>query len=186
MVNRLFVFTNPDITTATIADIPAIVELLNSAYRGESSKKGWTTEAHLIAGEIRSDAAAILQVMQQVGSVFLKYSGADGVITGCVNLQLHGNKIYLGMFSVSPDVQGGGIGKQLLAAAEEYCRQVGCNTIYMTVITARTELVNWYIRHGYIDTGERKAFTDDGKTGKHLQQLEFMVLEKIIPSNSNQ
>lgn len=173
-------FSNTAIQIAGDADIAAITSLLNSAYRGEPSKQGWTTEAHLIAGNIRSDEANVQQVMQQPGSVFLKYTAPDGTLYGCVNLQQHAAKIYLGMFSVLPQLQGGGIGKQLLMAAEEYTRQQQGTTIYMTVIAVRTELINWYIRHGYIDTGERKPFNEDGLTGKHLQQLEFMVLEKTL------
>jgi len=57
---------------------------------------------------------------------------------------------------------------------------LNCRSIYMTVITVRTELVSWYQRHGYADTGERKPFLEDGLTGKHLQPLEFMVLEKPL------
>jgi len=174
------VLTNSNISIATHEDVSSIVQLLNSAYRGESSKKGWTTEAHLIAGEVRSDAASVQQVMQQEGSVFLKYTTEQGRMIGCVNLQQQADKIYLGMFAVSPQLQGAGIGKQLLAAAEVYAQQLHCNCIYMTVIEARTELVNWYIRHGYVDTGQRKPFVEDGLTGKHLQPLQFAVLEKKI------
>lgn len=84
------------------------------------------------------------------------------------------------MFSVSPASQGGGIGKKLLLAAEDHAREVDCSMIYMTVISVRTELIDWYKRNGYVDTGERKPFTEDGLTGKHLQKLEFAVLEKMI------
>ena len=84
------------------------------------------------------------------------------------------------MLAVSPNLQGGGVGKQLLIAAEEYARNTKCNSIYMTVISLRSELINWYIRNGYYDTGIRKPFNEDGLTGKHLQHLEFMVLEKRI------
>ena len=118
--------------------------------------------------------------MQEQGSVVLKYVNEMQEITGCVNLQQHGSKIYLGMFAVNPLLQGGGIGKKLLQASEEYARHIDCKSIYMTVITARTELIDWYKRHGYIDTGERKPFDEDSATGKHLQPLGFMVLEKNI------
>jgi ribosomal protein S18 acetylase RimI-like enzyme len=84
------------------------------------------------------------------------------------------------MFSVAPQLQGAGIGKQLLLAADEYGLQLHCISIYMTVISIRTELINWYQRYGYKDTGERKPFIEDGLTGKHMQTLEFMVLEKNI------
>ena len=173
-------FSNPHIAIATTADIPAITQLLNRAYRGETSKQGWTTEAHLIAGETRTDETNVKQVMDQQGSVFLKYTNETQQIVGCVNLQQHGNKLYLGMFSVAPRLQGGGIGKQLLQAAEEHAKHLHCNTIYLSVIAVRTELIQWYERHGYQDIGERKFFKEDSLTGKHLQPLEFMIMEKAL------
>lgn len=173
-------FNNPFTRLADHADIPAISKLLNSAYRGESSRQGWTTEADLIAGEQRADEAMVKEVLDMPGSVILVYQDEQKEITGCVNLQQHGDRIYLGMFSVTPKLQGGGIGKILLHASEDYAKQVGCRSIYMSVISVRTELINWYIRHGYVDTGERKPFTEDGKTGKHLRELEFMILEKAL------
>jgi len=175
----MFLFSNQHISFAATDDIMAIRDLLNAAYRGESSKQGWTTEAGLIEGETRTNDDMLLAVLEMAGSVILIYKEAD-VITGCVNLQQHGNRIYLGMFAVSPALQGGGIGKKILQAAEEYAFQVKAGTIYMSVISARVELIDWYKRHGYADTGERKPFTEDGITGKHLQPLEFMILEKAL------
>jgi ribosomal protein S18 acetylase RimI-like enzyme len=168
------------ITKATLVHIPQIVHLLNIAYRGEQSTKGWTTEAHLIAGDVRTDNSSVEKVFQQTGSVILICVEDDGTVTGTVNLQQHGAKIYLGMFAVSPDCQGKGIGKQLLQAAENHTRNVSCVAIYMYVISLRSDLINWYIRHGYSDTGERKPFSEDGLTGRHLQPLEFAVLEKAV------
>ncbi len=176
----MFSFSDTDIAFATAVDITAIKDLLNNAYRGEESKQGWTTEADLIAGDTRTDEAMIAQVMQQSGSVFLIYKDGQQKIIGCVNLQQHDDKLYLGMFSVSPQLQGGGIGKKLLHAADEYGRHLQMKAIYMSVISLRTELINWYIRHGYADTGERKPFIEDGITGKHLKPLEFMILEKPL------
>ena len=173
-------FSDPSVSIATITDIPLLEALLNSAYRGESSKQGWTSEAHLIAGERRTDAANLQQVMQQPGSVFLKFIHKEDFLAGCVNLQKHGSKLYLGMFSVAPGMQGGGIGKKILAAAEEYAKQVNSTAIYMSVITVRTELIDWYKRHGYEENGERKAFPEDELTGTHLQPLEFLILEKAM------
>jgi ribosomal protein S18 acetylase RimI-like enzyme len=168
------------IELATIADAKQIEQLLNRAYRGESSRKGWTTEADLIAGDRRTNEATVIEVMNQDGSVILKYSNEQGSIVGTVNLQKHGNRLYLGMFSVSPNEQGGGIGKQLLKAAEEHAQNVECSSIYMSVISVRNELINWYKRNGYVETGDRKPFVEDDLTGKHLQPLEFLILEKFI------
>jgi ribosomal protein S18 acetylase RimI-like enzyme len=176
----MLIFSNPQISVATIADAAKIVALLNSAYRGESSKQGWTTEAHLIAGTVRTDENDLLNIMAKPNSVVLKYINEQDEVIGCVNLQQHDKKIYLGMLSVSPNLQGAGIGKQLLKVAEEYAMHLQCTAIYMTVITARAELINWYNRYGYKDTGERKPFTEDNLTGRHLQPLEFMVLEKVV------
>lgn len=173
-------FSNLHINFATNADITAITDLLNKAYRGEASKQGWTTEANLIAGDTRTDETTIKNVMQQNGSVLLIYKDVQQKPIGCVNLQQNADKLYLGMLSVCPQLQGGGIGKQILQAAEEYGRGLKKKAIYMSVISLRTELVSWYMRHGYADTGERKPFIEDSLTGKHLQPLEFMIMEKIL------
>ena len=168
------------ISYASQEDIPVLVDLLNSAYRAERSQKGWTSEAHLIAGEVRTDENNIKDVMEKEGSVFLKYLDEDQKISGCVNLQKHPRGIYLGMFSVDPDQQGAGIGKKLLMAAESHAKTVGSPTIYMYVISVREELINWYKRYGYRETGERVPFPEDDLTGQHLQDLEFMILEKAM------
>lgn len=173
-------FSNKHIYVASINNAEEIMHLLNSAYRGEDSKKGWTTEAHLIAGETRTDISSVVEVIAKPASIMLVYTNEENKIIGCVNLQQHNNKVYLGMFSVSPHLKGGGIGKALLLAAEEFAKQINCSSIYMSVISVREELINWYKRHGYVDTNERKQFIEDGVSGKHLQQLEFMVLEKKL------
>lgn len=176
----MYKFQNLHISIATEKDRASIKDLLNISYRGEASKQGWTTEAGLIAGDTRTDDKMLQKIMEQPHSAFLKYTNDEGKITGCVNLQKHDQKIYLGMFSVSPKLQGAGIGKQLLKAAEEYAIQKECTAIYMSVISLRKELISWYQRYGYEDTGKRIPFIEDGVTGKHLQSLEFMALEKAI------
>ncbi len=184
MLLSMSLFTHPSVSIATTQDIIAIKDLLNSAYRGETSRKGWTTEADIIDGDVRTDENDLQGVMQQEGSIFLKYTDPENKIVGCVNLQQHPGKIYLGMFSVSPLMQGFGIGKHLLKAAEEYALSLPCNIIYMSVISLRSELIDWYKRNGYKETGETKPFKEDGLTGKHLQPLEFLILQKTLHPNS--
>ena len=173
-------FSDPFILFADENDVPVIRQLLNSAYRGESSRQGWTTEAHLIGGEVRTSDEQVLQTMHGAGSVFLKYIDESGKMVACVNLQQQHHKLYLGMFSVSPGMQGSGIGKKMLGAAEEYALQLQCSSIYMSVISVRTELIDWYKRNGYAETGERKPFEQDDISGTHLQPLEFLILEKKL------
>jgi ribosomal protein S18 acetylase RimI-like enzyme len=167
------------ITPATRSDIPDLVQLINSAYRGESSKQGWTTEAHLIGG-LRTDAEELGKIMEKPDSVLLKCTDETGTLIGCVRLKKQGEKMYLGMLTVLPALQARGTGKQLLQAAEDHARREGCRAIYMTVISVRTELIAWYERHGYRFTGETQPFEPNEKFEILQQPLDFMVLEKEI------
>jgi ribosomal protein S18 acetylase RimI-like enzyme len=166
------------ITVAEKKDVPSLVKLVNSAYRGESSKKGWTTEADLLGG-IRTDEDSMMKMVSRGDSVVLKCLGKSELI-GCVYLQKQDEKIYLGMLTVSPEIQAKGVGKTLLKAAEEYAQTQECTAITMTVISVREELINWYERHGYKPTGVRKPFPNDPRFGIQKQPLEFVVLEKPI------
>lgn len=169
------------IIKATPADAPEINKLVNSAYRGDSSRQGWTTEADLLDGT-RIDEAAICELIKKPDTVVLMYREANELL-GCVELRQQDGKLYLGMLSVKPDTQGKGIGKKLMQAAEEYGQQQGVGTIFMTVISVRKELIDWYVRHGYQLTGERKPFVvPDARWGIPKQHLEFVVLEKKIPN----
>lgn len=160
-------------------DAAALSQLVNSAYRGDSSRKGWTTEADLLDGS-RTDARAIEDLIAREGTVLLKYTEGDSIL-GCVELNQQGSQLYLGMLTVKPDLQGKGIGKKLLVAAEAEARMRNCSKIFMTVISVRQELIDWYIRHGYHDTGKRKPFqVPDSRWGIPKTKLEFAVLEKEL------
>src|ERR1700739_2293896 len=98
------------ITKATIADVPELNILVNSAYRGEISQKGWTSEAHLLDG-LRIDEETLHNYLTDPKITILKYTDETGCITGSVYLEDRSPKLYVGMFSVSPPAQGNGIGK---------------------------------------------------------------------------
>lgn len=168
------------ISIAIEKDIHALVALMDSAYRGEGSKQGWTSEADLFIGNKRTDEASVTELMKKPGAVFLKYVNDDGEIEACVFLKKKENKVYLGMFSVSPAAQGKGLGKKILAAADEYAKEQQCTSIYMTVITVREELIAWYERNGYQKTGRVLPFPVDERFGIPKQPLEMLVLEKTI------
>jgi ribosomal protein S18 acetylase RimI-like enzyme len=163
--------------TAGFEDLPVLELLINSAYRGESSKAGWTTEADLLEG-IRTDQEGLRELVERPGSVILTAIQNQRII-GCVNLQKMGNRLYLGMLTVSPQIQARGIGKELLKASEAYAINHGCQSVIMTVISVRTELIEWYERRGYHFTGERQPFpSGNPRFGIPLQDLEFVVMEK--------
>lgn len=167
------------IAPASQNDIPELVVLINSAYRGDGSKQGWTTEADLIGG-LRTDQEHLLETFLLPGTTFLKYTDEAGKILGCMRLQKQSDRLYLGMLTVSPTLQGKGIGKQFLLAADEHARREGCRAIFMTVFSVRTELIAWYERHGYYKTGETVPFQPNEKFEIVTQALEFLVLEKEV------
>lgn len=161
-------------------DISSLVTLMDSAYRGADSKLGWTSEADLFVGNKRTDEATLSRLISKPGSVFLIYTNDEGIIEGCVYLHKKKQRLYLGMFSVAPWAQGKGIGKKLLAAADDYANKHNCSSIYMTVITVRTDLIAWYEKKGYHKTGRILPFPVDERFGIPTQPLEMMVLEKQV------
>ena len=167
------------IIAASEKDASALERLINSAYRGESSKQGWTTEADLLDGG-RTDAEALREIIRRPDTTIFKCVREENIV-GSVELRLEGSRIYLGMLTVRPDLQGAGIGKKLLAAGEAYAKEKNCDAVFMTVISVRKELIDWYVRHGYQLTGERKEFAfNDLRFGIPKQKLEFLVLEKKL------
>ena len=167
------------ISNASKENIPALVKLLNSAYRGEESKQGWTTEADMVAGDLRTDEDNMNELMQLPGATFLKYTNEKNEIEGCVFLHKRHGNLYLGMLSVSPALQTKGIGKQIMAAAELYAKDQGCPAVFMRVISIRHELIAWYERQGYFKTGEIQPF-DDTKFGTATMPLEFILMQKNL------
>lgn len=167
------------ITSATVADVPQLNVLVNSAYRGEESKKGWTTEADLLGG-IRINEETLTKYFSNEAIDILKYTDENEQILGSVYLEVKGPELYLGMFSVSPVLQGKGIGKALLAAAEIHAKKLNYDKITMSVIRNRTELIEWYERRGYTFTGEIQPFEGDGLFGEIKQPIEFIIMEKMI------
>lgn len=167
------------ISTATLQDVPELNILVNSAYRGESSKKGWTTEEHLLGG-IRTDEGDLSELLKKENVTILKYT-ESGKIIGSVYLEKQADKLYLGMLTVSPELQGGGIGKKLMEAAENLAKENNISKVSMTVISVRKELIEYYERRGFKNTGETKPFPmNDPKFGLPKQQLAFIVMEKEL------
>jgi ribosomal protein S18 acetylase RimI-like enzyme len=168
------------ISKSTAPDINQLLSLINSAYRGEEAKKGWTHEADLIEGSIRTDEAMLLELINKENAVILKCTNENDKLLGCVYLEKQDSQLYLGMLSVSPELQGGGIGKELLNASDKHAKNLNCSSIIMNVIQARHELIAWYARNGYTNTGKRKPFPADNRFGTPREPLDFIVLQKDL------
>jgi len=167
------------ITKATLTDVAELNVLINSAYRGDESKKGWTTETDLVDG-IRIDEPMLIDYLNNDVITILKYTNTAGNIIGTVYLEVKEDKLYLGMFSVSPALQNGGVGRALIEEAEVIAKQLSLHTISMTVIRSRKELISWYERRGYVFTGEIQPFHDHGRFGAPKELIELIVMEKTV------
>ena len=167
--------------TATAADIPALIELVTSAYRGDVSRQGWTTEADLLDGQ-RIDPDVLRQDITRENSRVV-LAEQNGGLLACAHVAVEGDAGYFGMFSVRPDLQGNGVGKILLAEAERIVREEWkLPAMRMTVIDCRDELIAFYQRRGYARTGITKPFPyGDARFGSPKRDdLRFEVLEKRL------
>ncbi len=166
--------------TATIDDVHDVVALVTSAYRGEASRAGWTSEDHLLKGQ-RTDAAMVTEaVTGPDGS--LELAERDGRLVGCVHVTWSGTSAHFGMFAVDPTLQAGGIGSVLLTHAEDLARAHGCTTMDLEVIAQRDQLIAYYRRRGYEPTGATTPFPyDDERFGLPVRDdLHFVVLERTL------
>ena len=164
------------IRAAADGDIEAVVALVESAYRGEASRAGWTTEADLLGGQ-RTDSEEVRALLPHL---LLAVEGAD--LMGCCVLEPRESHGYFGMFAVRPGLQRGGIGSELLSAAERRALELGLDRVEMTVLSVRAELIAYYERRGYGQLGENRPFPyGDERLGEpRTDDLEFTVLSKSL------
>lgn len=160
---------------AQLQDVPAIVALVNSAYRGESGKRGWTTESDFLDGQ-RTDGEEVARLLDAEGSMIL-LGEMDGELVASVHLERHEEEAYLGMLAVRPGWQNLGVGKAVMAAAEERAAAWGAAKMLMTVITLRHELIAFYGRRGYARTGRVRPFPASEKFG--VQKVPGLLLEYL-------
>ena len=179
MTGKIRAMMTPVFRTATPSDLQALVVLVTSAYRGDISKQGWTTEADMLDGQ-RIDPEVLLHDIQRPASLIL-VAERDGRILACAHVAQEDGAGYFGMFAVQPDRQGAGLGKALLEEAERVARdQWRLSAMQMTVIDIRQELIAFYERRGYRRTGITKPFPyGDERFGiPKRDDLRFEVLRK--------
>ncbi|WP_329741042.1 GNAT family N-acetyltransferase [Dyella sp. A6] len=173
----------PVFRVADAADVPAIVALVESAYRGDSGRRGWTTESDLLDGQ-RTDAADVAATLGRPDSLILLAEQGGKLLASC-HVERLPEAGYFGMFAVDPSQQGSGLGKTVLAEAERLARERWqCRAMHMTVIEQRAELIAWYERRGYRRTGQYKPFPyGDERFGIPLRDdLRFELLVKELPA----
>lgn len=162
---------------ASKEDIESIIDLVESAYRGDSSRLGWTTEADFIDGQ-RTDRQEIIEILEKDNQIII-LGEKDGQIFASVQLNKSSDHAYLGMFAVDPTMQGNGIGLSLLKYAEEFVqKEWNSQGLRMSVISIREELIAWYTRHGYEKTGKITSFPyEEPRYG--IPNRDDLVLERM-------
>jgi ribosomal protein S18 acetylase RimI-like enzyme len=161
------------------SDVPAVVDLVESAYRGERSRAGWTTEADLLRGQ-RTDPAMVTEAIEDT---FVLLAEAAGALVACCQLERRDGYAYFGMFAVAPAHQTGGVGRAVLAEAQRIARdEWGAGELRMTVIVQREDLIAWYVRRGFTRTGDLSPFPyGDTRFGAPLRDdLAFETLTKKL------
>ncbi|MGV9007038.1 MAG: GNAT family N-acetyltransferase [Brevundimonas sp.] len=173
-------------TEATHDDLTALHGLVHGAYRGDSARRGWTHEADLLDGQRIDRPSLEAALADPAQRIILAWQ--DDILTGCVQVTDRGDGLaYLGMLSVDPARQGGGLGRRLIAAAEDAARdRFGARRMEMTVIVQRIELIDWYVRRGYVRTGETRPFpaTDPRFGLPRRNDLAFTVLVRALDGES--
>jgi len=162
------------IAAATLADAPALKELLEAAYRGDSARRGWNHEADILDDERTAPGEVEALLADEAVTILTAHEGA--ALIGCVAVTIKGAALaYLGMLCVAPDLQSAGLGRRLLDAAEDHARSQGIAAMEMTVIDSREALIAWYERRGYARTGETRPFPVPRDP-----PVTFVVLEKPL------
>jgi ribosomal protein S18 acetylase RimI-like enzyme len=168
------------IRDAVDAETPQVAALVESAYRGEPSRAGWTTEADLLDGP-RTSAAEISTLLTIPGSRILVALDGTGELVGCCHLALQaGTNAYFGMFAVSPTRQSAGIGRTLLDEAERIAAVSGAGSLHLTVLEQRTDIIAWYERRGYAPTGTGRPFPDSATSHARVAGLRFADMAKRL------
>ncbi|MDT0576666.1 GNAT family N-acetyltransferase [Croceicoccus sp. F390] len=155
-------------------DAAPLKKLVESAYRGDLARAGWTHEADLVQQERITHAELAELLHSPAAHVLIAWRG--GVICGCVAVtQGEAGAVSIGMLCTDPQLQASGIGSALLAAAEECAVRQGARIARMCVIDVRESLIAWYLRKGYADTGRRIPFPQ-----MQTPPLQFAVLARIL------
>jgi GNAT superfamily N-acetyltransferase len=165
-------------------DVASVAALMNRAYRGAGGTRGWAVETDYLAGDRTTSEVLRADLAAAPAATVLKWvDGPTDSFSGCVWLEPLGDDVwYLGSFAIDPELQNGGLGRVMLAAAEDWVRGRGGKRMRMTVINLREALIAWYLRRGYHKTGETEPFPyGDDRFGAPLRDdLCFVVLEKDL------
>ena len=167
-------------TFAHHTDIPALVDLINRAYRSKEGVTSWTNEAHLLEGH-RTDPDHLKELIDAPGNrILMCYSSQDELV-GSVHLIQSKDHLYFGMLAVDPRHQSQGIGRLLLESAKDFARSNGLSQIDLTVLSTRQELIDWYARSGFTIVQHDLPFPNTERFGKPKIPLSLIKMRWAAP-----
>jgi ribosomal protein S18 acetylase RimI-like enzyme len=157
-------------------DVAKIAQLVNSAYRPTFGSKGWTHEAALINGE-RTNTCL---VKEAINSTVILIGIQDEEIVACVQVERKGDEAYISMLAVAPGLQDSGLGKIMLSEAETYAHTaLKIDQLALVVVSARRELIEFYMRRGYSSSGEKLPYPVQCGVGRPKdEKLDLTILRK--------
>ena len=169
---------------ACLADSPVICALVNAAYRGETSRAGWTTEADLLTG-VRTSERTVQALIAREDACILLGEEPGGAVVACICLEYHHaveNTVHLGMIAVSPLLQNRGYGKAMILAAEKLAQgRWQVSQAEMLVISLRQELIAFYQRLGYLLTGQVQPFPQQPDMWQpQVEGMQLITLQKKL------
>lgn len=143
---------------ATPADASALRALIESGYRGDSARRGWSHEADLLGGDRTTPEEVAAMIAATEKRVLL--AEQEGTLVGTVTITDLGQGLaYMGLLCIDPERQAGGLGRALVREVEQLAvRAFGAARMELIVVDARAELIAWYERRGYTRTGELRPF----------------------------
>lgn len=154
-----------DIRFADESDLPPLMTLINDAFRVETYF-------------IRGDRLTPERIRDHFAAGRFLVAEEDQAIAGCVYVELHGSRAYLGLLSVNPFRQKAGLGRRLVAAAEEFARELGARAMDLTVVNLRKELPPWYAKLGYSVIGEEPIREE--MVPRILEHCHFIRMSKPL------
>lgn len=164
---------------AAAEDAEHIVALVNAAYRPAPGSEGWTHEAALITGS----RIALGQILRALESSTVLVAVRGSQLVGCVQIQVQGQESHIGMLAVLPSVQAAGLGKKLLAEAECYAQSsFGAQLFVLLVVADRRDLINFYMRRGYDETGDFQPYPTEAGVGTPVDPNARLA---VLHKNSN-
>ncbi|HSH87573.1 MAG: GNAT family N-acetyltransferase [Methylophilus sp.] len=169
---------------AQVSDTPVICALVNAAYRGETSRAGWTTEADLLTG-VRTSERTIQALIESEHACILLGEEVGGVVAACICLEQNPESletVHLGMIAVSPLLQNLGYGKTMILAAEKLAKaQWQAQRAEMMVISLREALIAFYRRLGYQPTGKTVPFPHQPDMWQaQVEDMQLIALQKVL------